>query len=580
MRTTITMALLLACAGTPQAWASDADMTALADRAVALELEQSPATAYIAGLPLDDHSRWPDRSPEAMARYAAAEDALLSELRKIDAASLTAPAAVLDHALLTELLEARVQQRVCRSELWDVNHMGGWHLMLPQVAKEQPVASAEERKQALARWAAVPALIDREIANLRRGLAAGYSAPRSVVQRVIGQVDGLATAKADASPLAMPAQGSKDAAFAKAFREVIADTVNPALARFRDFLRDEYLGKAREALAVSANPDGATCYQASLRLYTTLDRTPQQVHDAGAAAVAANVAGIKDMGERAFGTRDMPEILKRMRAAPDNRFKSEQDLIDYSRQVVARARTASAKLFASMPQQEMRTEPFLAFMRGSGASAHYESAADIAKPAYYRIDSEEWATETRGSAEITAVHEGYPGHHMQIAFALTLEKTPLAKLSFNSAYAEGWGRYSEQLAEEAGIYSGDYAKIQRRAWPARGMVADPGLHVLGWSRQQTIDYLLESGRFSPTETEALVDRMAMLPGQLTAYDSGGLEIVALRRQAEDALGEDFDIRRFHQVVLGHGTIPLATLRRNVEAWIVSEQARGGAARSE
>lgn len=574
MRKTITAGLILTLAGAAPAMASDTRMQALADRAVALALEQHPTLVYFAGLPSDDHRRWPDRSPEADARYAAAEDALLAELRTLDADALTTAAARLDHALLTEQLESAVQHRICRSELWDVNHMAGWHLMLPRVAREQPVATPAEREQALQRWSAVPALVDREIANLRRGLEAGYSAPRSVVRRVIGQVAGLASATPDDSPLAEPARRSEDEAFAQALRAVIADEVNPALARFGEYLENEYLPHAREALAVSANPDGEACYRASLRLYTTLDRSAQEVHDIGAEAVAANLAEIGDMGERAFGTRDLAQILARLREAPDNRFASEDELIAYSREMVARARQASAALFLSMPEQELRADPFLDFMRGSGASAHYEASADVDRPAYYRIDSEGWADETRGGAEITAVHESYPGHHMQFAFALTLEKTPLAKLSFNSAYAEGWGRYSERLAEEAGIYSNDYAKIQRRAWPARGMVADPGLHMLGWSRQRTIDYLLESGRFGPDETDALVDRMAMLPGQLTAYDSGGLEMVALRREVEQALGERFDLRHFHRVVLGQGTIPLQTLRRNVEAWIAEESASG------
>ncbi|WP_223115463.1 DUF885 domain-containing protein [Luteimonas suaedae] len=571
MRKAIVAGLALVWLGAMPVMASDAQMTALADRAVALALEQNPASAYLWGLPAPDHRRWPDRSPEAIARHEAIEDALLTELRALDPAALERSTARLDHALLTERLEAGIQHRVCRSELWDVNHMSGWHLMLPHVAREQPVGSAEERAQALQRWSAVPDLVDREIANLRRGLEGGWSAPRSVVRRVIGQVTGLASATPEDSPLSEPAKRSDDAAFAQAFRTVIADEVNPALARFGAFLEADYLPHAREALAVSANPDGEACYQASLRLYTTLDRGAQEVHDIGAAAVARNIADIETMGERAFGTRDLAQILRRVREAPDNRFESEQALIDYSREVVARARQASARLFLSMPEQEMLSEPFMDFMRGSGTSAHYEPSADVDRPAYYRIDSEGWADETRGSAEITAVHEGYPGHHMQFASALALEKTPLAKMSFNSAYAEGWGRYSERLAEEAGIYSNDYAKIQRRAWPARGMVADPGLHVLGWSRQQTIDYLMETGRFGADETEALVDRMAMLPGQLTAYDSGGLEIVALRQQAEEALGDDFDIRRFHDVVLGQGTIPLQTLRRSVEAWIAMER---------
>ncbi|MCF7220690.1 DUF885 domain-containing protein [Marilutibacter chinensis] len=550
---------------------ADARMKALAERAVALGLEEEPIAGYVLGLPLKDHAHWSPRAPEDIARIDAAEDAMLAELETIDRDALGTAALKLDHALLTERLESQKGLRVCRPELWDVNHMGGWPVMLARYARFQPVATAVEREQALERWSALPAFVDQEIANLRQGLDLGYSAPRSVVERVIGQVDGLATASVADSPLSGPAGRSDDSEFRTAFEAVIRDRVNPALARYRDFLRDEYMAEARTELGVSANPDGEACYDASLRGYTTLDRGAREVHELGAKAVAANMAEIAGMGEKLYGTDDFAEILERVREAPDNGFSSEAELIDYSREVVARSREASRKLFLALPEQEMKVEPFPDFMRGSGASAHYEAAADPTQPAYYRIDSEGWASETRGSAEITAVHEGFPGHHMQLAFAFTQDKTPLAQLSFNSAYAEGWGRYAERLAEEAGIYSNDYAKIQRRAWPARGMVADTGLHVLGWSREKTVEYLKETGRFGPDETEALADRMAMLPGQLTAYDSGALEIVALREQAEAALGDRFDLRLFHEEVLRHGNVPMQVLRANVEAWIAGTQ---------
>ncbi|KAB8198133.1 DUF885 family protein [Lysobacter maris] len=559
----------------------DARMSELAARAVALGLEEQPLAGYVLGLPLPDHAHWSPRAPQDIARIDAAEDALQAGLDAIDPDALGSAALKLDHALLSERLQSQKALRVCRFELWDVNHMSGWPVMLARYARFQPVSTAAEREQALQRWSALPAFVDQEIANLREGLKQGYSAPRSVVDRVIGQVDGLASARVADSPLAGPATRSEDAAFKSAFEEVIGDKVNPALARYRDFLREEYRAQARTALGVSANPQGEACYDASLRSYTTLERSAREVHDLGAKAVAANVAEISAMGEKLYGNGDFSEILTRIREAPDNQFASEAELIDYSRAVVGQSRKASEKLFLALPEQEMKVEPFPDFMRGSGASAHYEPAADPTRPAYYRIDSEGWANETRGGAEITAVHEGFPGHHMQLAFAFTQDKTPLAQLSFNSAYAEGWGRYAERLAEEAGIYSNDYAKVQRRAWPARGMVADTGLHVLGWSREKTVEYLKETGRFGPAETEALADRMAMLPGQLTAYDSGALEIVALREEAEAALGERFELRRFHDEVLRHGNVPMSVLRANIEGWIAetAETADAGTTRS-
>jgi uncharacterized protein (DUF885 family) len=289
----------------------------------------------------------------------------------------------------------------------------------------------------------------------------------------------------------------------------------------------------------------------------------------GQATVNGNLAAVRALARETFGTEDLPSITRRINQAPDNKFKSEQELIDTSREVVDRARQKTAALFLRMPAQEMRVEPFHAYRRGSGGSSYYERQIDPARPAFYRIASERWQGETRGGAEITAVHEGYPGHHMQIAFATTVTSNPVMNMLGNSAYSEGWARYSEAIAEEAGIYRTVYALMTRRLWPARGMVVDPGIHVMGWTREQATAFIRESGRFGSEEADDMIDRIAAIPGQLTAYDSGALEIMALRKQAEQALGQCFSLPQFHARVLETGTVPLGALRQNVEAWIAS-----------
>jgi uncharacterized protein (DUF885 family) len=551
---------------------SDAALDALADRRVALQLSYNPSSAYNLGVPAPDHRRWADRSQAGIAAFQRQIDALLAELRRIDPARLTTPKRRAIHAAMLESMEAEQQARICRFDLWAVNHMGGWHLnMLANVARDQPVARPEERADAIARWSALPAMIDQEIANARVGLSRGYSAPKAVVRRVIKQIDGIVVAEPAALPYFAPADRAKDAAFRESFRTILAGPVNAAFRRYRDFLRDDYLPRAREALGVSANPDGVACYSASLRSYTTLQRSPEEVFRLGQQTVAANAARVRELGRAQFGSDDLAVIVPGIAQASDNRFSSEQELIDYSRALVSHSKELSRPLFLSMPAQGMRVEPFDAFRRGSGGSSYYQSQVDAALPAFYRINSEVWQTETRGSAEITAVHEGFPGHHMQISFANMIGSSPITKLTGNSAYVEGWARYSEALAEEANIYRTPYALMTRRLWPARGMVVDPGLHVMGWTRQQVIDFIRESGRFSGPEADDLVDRVAIWPGQLTAYDSGGLEIMALRREAEAALGSRFDIRQFHQRVLENGAIPLTALRANIAAWIAAQR---------
>lgn len=572
----VSLAAVVSCASSqerPRPGDEEAEraLRTLADETVALALERDPTTAYGTGLPVPSHDRWPAVEPDALAGFRAREDRLHARLQGIDAGALASGQARVDHALLTELLGSSRQLRVCRHELWDLSHMSGWHRSLPTVAQAQPVDSPQRRAEALARWAGLPAHVEAQIDNLRRGLEAGYAAPAAVVRRVVAQVDAIASADGDASALWSPAARSDDPAFAAAYARLLAETVNPALRRFSRFLSVDYLPRARDGLAVSDLPDGAACYAAFLRYYTTLDRAPGQVHDIGADAVARNLDAVADLGERLFGERDAAAIAAHAKALPDNRFPSEQAFIDDTRAYVETTREASAPLFEEMPRQPLRAEPLPAYLRGTGGNAYYERGSAPDQPAYYRIDSEKWQTQTRSGAEIVAVHEGYPGHHMQVSYALSLPSSPVAKIAFNAAYAEGWGRYAEILAEEAGMYTTDLALIERRLWPARGMVADPGLHVLGWSRQRTVDYLAATGRLSPAEAADVVDRMAVWPGQLTAYDSGALEILALREEAQRALGERFDLRAFHRVVLQDGVVPLRLLRSNVEAWIAETQ---------
>jgi uncharacterized protein (DUF885 family) len=547
-------------------------LKALADHFVGELVAYDPTISYFTGLQTNDHSRFADRSPRALAARDARETAVLQALTAIDASALPVSSRA-TYAVLKEQLESDLQLRVCRTELWNVNHFDGWQTAFAEVAEQQPVGTAEARAQALKRWGSVPRYLDVEISNLRRGLAQGYAAPKSVVLRVIAQMDGLIAAPPEKSPFYSPAERDGNGEFRTAFAKLIGGKINPAIKRYRDYLRNDYLPHARDGIAVSELPDGKRCYQAFLRFNTTLSRTAQEVYDLGRATVEANKADVIRIGSSLFGTTDYDSIISTSRTRPENHFKSKDELLAYSREVLLRAKTRTATLTDRMPTQEVIIEPEHEFEDTAGVSSHYIPNPDISKPGVYRIELGNWQTEQRGEAELAVVHEAWPGHHLQIALAREIAPdTPVSKLSFNSAYLEGWARYAEALGEEAGIYQTEDAKILRRIWPARGMVVDPGLHAFGWTRQQAIDYLVSSGRFNAKAADDLVDRIAMLPGQLTSYDSGGLEIKALRAEAQAALGARFDLREFNRTVLEEGVVPLAELRIHVNAWISSKSA--------
>lgn len=557
---------------TPPAVNPAAVVNEVADDYYAHVMNRTPEAAYFSGVELDRHDGLADNSIEAQAANEAAIDSMLTRLQTVNADDLIGSPAWITHAYLLEELEGRVGLRVCRTELWNVNQMGGWHSGYAQIAQMQPVGTPELREQSLARWSKFAGYINQELGNLGDGIKLGYTAPKTVVQRVVDQVDGLLALDTEQSPFYSPAARDDDAEFAAATKQIIEEQIAPALSRYREYLAGPYMEQARAELSITANPDGRACYDASLRSYTTLKRSAEDVFELGQKTVEANKASVIELGLSAYELSDFREILRRVKSDKSDRFSSKEELLEFSRDMVKRAEAEMPNWVGTMPSQPIEVVPFAEHEEGTGRSAHYRPGTGD-EPGEYRIPLHEPEEQSRGGAETVAFHEAWPGHHLQVAFAKSIEGLhPVTELIWFSGPGEGWARYSEALSEEMGLYQTTSGPITRRAWPARGMVADPGIHLFGWTREEAIEFMMESGRFPDTLGDAMVDRIAILPGQLTAYDSGGLEIIALRKQAEDAMGEDFDIREFHDRILENGTIPLPTLRVHIERWI--EQSAG------
>jgi len=548
-----------------------AKLNELADRFVDQQLQYDPTLAYSTGLPTYDHSRFADRRPKALSARDQEETEDLKALLSLPNARL-AQRDRATYANLRERLESDLELRVCKTELWNVNHFDGWQSDLAEVAERQPVGSAREREQALQRWRSMPEYVNVEIANLRLGLAQGYSAPKSVVRRAIQQMDTLAVANPEESVFFSPAKRSGDPAFQNAFRQLILHQINPALRSYRDFLQTQYLARARESVAISDLPNGPACYQAFLRSSTTLERSPQEIFNLGQQTVRENLAEIAKIGEAQYHSTDPSTIVAKIKSNAAEHFQSKDDLLVFSQRFLQLAKDITARqLITRMPQQDIVIQPLSAFEEGAGVGSRFQGQPDPNKPAVFLIRLGDWRSETRSDAEINTVHEAVPGHYLQKGLARELQPpTRLSKLIDNDAYAEGWARYAEAMAEEAKIYDSEDAKVMRRLWPARGMVVDPGLHAFHWTRQQAVDYMVSSGHFSTEVANDYVDRIAVMPGQLTSYDTGGLEIRALRVEAQRRLGGRFDLRRFNQTILEEGVVPLQELRAHLEIWMTDE----------
>ncbi|HEU5042349.1 MAG TPA: DUF885 domain-containing protein [Gemmatimonadales bacterium] len=549
-------------------------VTALADEYVEAYVRTFPVSAELSGLTGVPHDRLDANDRAAVRAWRAREDGWAAELGRMDGAALWGRPEWVIYGFLREAIDASRGLRVCRLEWWPVNQMAGWQTLLPSVAEAQPVGSREARRDALRRWAGLPRWLDVEVRNAREGLGQGYSTPRPAVELVRRQLDGLLALPDTAWPLWSPAARDTSPQFRKEWRQLMAGRLRPAVARYRDFLVQEYLPRARESLAVGAHPNGEACYRAAFRSNTSLDRAPGETFRLGEAAVAGNHDEMREIGRRLLGTEDLAAMLTALDSAPGARFVDRDEQLAYVTDAVERARQAMPGWFGRLPEAAVVIEPYPAFLE-QGTFDRYEPAPeDGSRPATYRINLREPARATKARAEITAFHETYPGHHLQIALAQSARAHPITRLVWTGAFGEGWARYAEGLAEEIGLHRAPLAPLARRAWPAHGMVADVGLHLLGWSGERVAAYVAE-GRLVPQgqEMEQLVMRFAVLPGQITAYDTGALEIRALRAEAEQALGPRFDLKGFHDRVLENGAITLPMLRESIRRWIAERQAR-------
>ncbi len=320
-------------------------------------LAHVPELAYFLGIPLERHDRLHDNSLAGVAAWEAIEDRLLGELTAIDRATLAGTPARTIHGVLLELLEASIGQRVCRNELWNVNQMEGWQLYSTQLAQMQPVGTTDLRRQALQRWRSFPAFIRTEIDNLRAGLELGYSSPRPVVERVIDQLDGLLALPAAESPYRSPAQRDDDEAFRQAIGGLVENEILPAIARYREFLAEDYLSAARTGLSVTANPDGKAYYEASLRSNTTLTRSSKEVFELGQRTVAVHRRKVEQLGAELYGTDGFEATIQRVKDDPGDRFTGEEEVLALSRNLVSRAEKAMAGWFGTLPTRPVVVEP-------------------------------------------------------------------------------------------------------------------------------------------------------------------------------------------------------------------------------
>ena len=544
-------------------------------------LIEGPELATYVGAPgFDD--RLSDLSPETEELGKRIDHQEQKALTSIDRSRLT-PAEQVDYDLaLGRLDEAIEAERFHHG--YPVHQLNGPQEEIGLLLTSMPARSVPDYENMLTRLRAYPRKIDQTIARLEKGLKEGITPPRVTLRDVPAQIDGLLTEDPLQSaaltpfqefPESIPAAGRERlrSEAARAFREGLA----PALRRLRGYLVDTYIPAARETLAVSDLPDGKAWYAYLLRTSTTTDLTPEQIHRIGLAEVkrirgemAALIASTGFKGS-------FEDFATFLRTDPRFYYDKPEDLVTGYRDIAKRIDPELVKLFGKLPRLPYGVTVVPDFQGKSQTTGYYGNGSLAAgRPGWFYANTYNLKARPKWLMESLTAHEAVPGHHIQYALVEELGELPdWRKWDVYPAFSEGWAFYAETLGYEIGLYKDPYSRfgqLSNEIWRACRLVVDTGLHTMGWTRQQAIDYMRDNSAKPGHDAEVEVDRYIVWPAGACVYKIGQMKIRELRTYAERELGPRFDVRAFHDQVLGHGQLPLRLLEKNIRAWVASQQA--------
>jgi uncharacterized protein (DUF885 family) len=430
----------------------------------------------------------------------------------------------------------------------------------------------------LARLEAVPALLEQVTELMRRGIDSGITPPRVTLRDVPAQILSQAPAETAGSPLLRAFERIPDsvpAADRERLRREAARIYEakaaPAFRALHEFFTAEYLPGTRETIALRDAPDGEAWYAFLVRQSTTTRLTPQEIHHIGLGEVARIRALMEEVVRSVGFAGGFAEFTRHLRTDARFFFERAEDLLAAYRDIAKRADPELVRLFGRLPRLPYGVRPVPAYAEKSQTTAYYEPGSpEAGRPGYFYANTYDLRSRPKWEMEPLALHEAVPGHHLQIALAQELPAMPeFRKHGFYTAYVEGWGLYAESLGAEMGFYQDPYAvfgQLTYEVWRAIRLVVDTGIHALGWSRQQAIDYFIANAGKAEHDIVVEVDRYIVWPGQALAYKVGELKLKELRAWAQRELGEAFDVRAFHDEVLGEGALPLDVLEERVRAW--------------
>lgn len=577
------VAALLASVGHAQS--PDDQLTQILDQVYDFELTEFPMMATNAG-DRRGQDRLVDLSPEAVNRRYETRVAFLDQLKTIDRQGLSGNKPI-DAFLLQLRLEGQVADYQFQTHLMPINNREGFHIGFPELPREMNPTSTEDFKNYVARLRAFDRLVDQQIQWLRKGIEADLVQPAIIMRDSVSQATAHVVDDPDKSLLMTNIADENKTALgsevwepiAQEIRGAIQTSVVPGYKKFADFLETEYLPACRGPIGCSAMPRGREFYRDRILRFTTLPLTPEELHQTGINENARIRSEMEAIRESVGFEGDLDAFLTHLRTDPKFYPKTAEELLEKVALILKKADGRLPELFGRLPRIPYGLREVPDYVAPQTTSAYYwPPSTDGKRAGYYYINTYNLSSRPIYQLESLSMHEAVPGHHLQLALQAELtDLHPISRESNFTAFIEGWALYSERLGKEIGFYKDpyqDFGRLSMEAWRASRLVVDTGIHAMGWTRQQAIDYMKSNTALSEHNVVAEVDRYIGWPGQALGYKTGELAISRIRRDAETRLGDRFDIRAFHDRVLEVGSIPLPLLEERVNQWITDQLADG------
>jgi uncharacterized protein (DUF885 family) len=544
-------------------------------------MAEYPEFATYVGYPGQDH-RWTDMSLEAIERRNGELETPAAVLRTIDRGALT-PADQLNHDLFKRGVDEALEGRRFKGEYMPVSQMSGLQQDLARVVAFTRPKTAADYEAILARLRGVPAVVEQTVTLMDKGLEAGLTPPRVTLRDVPQQIANQIVEDPKTSPFLLHFQQFPDAVPAgeqprlrREAEDAYRSAVAPAFRRLHEYVSGTYLPRTRESIAFTALPDGEAWYAFKVRQSTTTSLSPAEIHEIGHREVKRIRTEMESVMAGSGFQGGFGAFVDFLRSDPQFFFERPDDLLRAYRDIAKRADPELPRLFGTLPRLPYGVVPVPAYAEKSQTTAYYEPGSPPAgRPGQFFANTYDLKARPRWEMEALTLHEAVPGHHLQIALSQELADVPEFRkhaLEY-TAYVEGWGLYAESLGSQMGFYKDPYSRFGQltyEIWRAIRLVVDTGMHALGWSRQQAIDFFSENAGKAEHDITVEVDRYIVWPGQALAYKIGELKIKELRDRAARELGERFDLRAFHDEVLGSGALPLDLLESRIGAWLASD----------